>query len=400
MRVTTNQLYSQSLNRILELQTRSRDSTNQISGGKRITRPGDDPVAAAEVMTINNRTAAAAQYDRNGVQAESRLTQVDDVLGGVSNMLQRVHDLILQGRSEALGNSDRDAIAKEVREQMQVLLDLGNTRNASGEYIFAGAMVGTRPFTADSAGNVSYNGDQTVRELQLSETRTIAESFTGHDALFAVRNGNATFVAGRVVGNTGTGQISDNTLLDGTRFFAHDFRINFTSASTYDIINDTLGTNVATAQTYVDGAAIRFNGSELTIFGVPNSGDQFTAKPSRNQSMFQTLGMIAATLETGYSNAAEQANFGFDIDRSIEALDRALEKVGELRSTTGARLNNVSAQHEINEQLTLNLETLRSKLEDVDLAKAITQLTQDSTALEASQQAFVKVQGLSLFNYL
>ena len=400
MRVTTNQLYSQSLNRILALQTRARASTDQISGGKRITRPGDDPVAAAEVMTIRNRTNAAAQHDRNGVQAESRLTQVDDVLGGVANMLQRVHDLVLQGRSEAQGNSDRDAIAKEVREQMQVLLDLGNTRNASGEYIFAGATVGTRPFTADSAGNVSYNGDQTARELQLSESRTIAESFTGHDALFAVRNGNGTFATGRVVTNTGTGQISDNTLIDGTSYLAHDFRVSFTSATTYDIIDDTLGSNVATAQTYVDGAAIAFNGSEITIFGAPNSGDQFTVKPSLNQSMFKTLGNIATALETGYNNAAEQANFGFDIDRSLEALDRSLEKVGELRATTGARLNSVSAQRDINDQNHLNLETLRAKLEDVDLTKAITQLTQDTTALQAAQQAFVKVQGLSLFNYL
>ena len=400
MRVATNQLYSQSLNRILELQARERDTTNQISGGKRITRPGDDPVAAAEVMQIRNRTNAAAQYDRNGVQAESRLTQVDDVLGGVSNMLQRVHDLVLQGRSEALGNSDRDAIAKEIREQMEVLLDLGNTRNASGEYIFAGATVGTRPFIADALGNVSYNGDQTVRELQLSETRTIAESFTGHEALFAVRNGNGTFVSGRVAGNTGTGQISDNTLIDGSSYLAHDFRLSFTSATTYDIIDDTLGSNVATAQAYVDGAAISFNGAQITVFGVPNSGDQFTVTPSLNQSMFKTLGNIAATLETGYANVAAQANFGFDIDRALEALDRSLEKVGELRSTTGARLNSVSAQRDVNDQINLNLETLRSKLEDVDLAKAITQLTQDTTALEAAQKAFVKVQSLSLFDYL
>ncbi len=400
MRVATNQLYSQSLNRILELQARERDTTNQISGGKRITRPGDDPVAAAEVMQIRNRTNAAAQYDRNGVQAESRLTQVDDVLGGVSNMLQRVHDLVLQGRSEALGNSDRDAIAKEIREQMEVLLDLGNTRNASGEYIFAGATVGTRPFIADALGNVSYNGDQTVRELQLSETRTIAESFTGHEALFAVRNGNGTFVSGRVAGNTGTGQISDNTLIDGSSYLAHDFRLSFTSATTYDIIDDTLGSNVATAQAYVDGAAISFNGAQITVFGMPNSGDQFTVTPSLNQSMFKTLGNIAATLETGYANVAAQANFGFDLDRALEALDRSLEKVGELRSTTGARLNSVSAQRDVNDQINLNLETLRSKLEDVDLAKAITQLTQDTTALEAAQKAFVKVQSLSLFDYL
>ena len=57
-------------------------------------------------------------------------------------------------------------------------------------------------------------------------------------------------------------------------------------------------------------------------------------------------------------------------------------------------------QRDVNDQVNLNLQTLRSKLEDVDLAKAITQLSQESTALTAAQQAFVKVQGLSLFNYL
>ncbi len=400
MRVSTNQLYSQTLNRVLDLQSNVRDATNQISSGKRITRPGDDPVAAAEVMQIHDRTNAAAQYDRNGVHAESRLTQVDDVLGGVSNMLQRVHDLVLQGRSESLSNADRDSIAKEIREQVNVLVDLGNTRNASGEYIFSGAAVGTRPFSSDALGNVSYNGDQTVRELQLSETRTIAESFTGHDALFAVRNGNGTFITGHAAGNTGTGQVSDNTIVNGAAYLAHDFRISFTSATSYDIIDDTLGSNVATGQAYTDGAAINFNGSQVTVFGVPNAGDQFTVKPSQNQSMFKTLGNIASTLEKGYANPAEQANFGFDIDRTIEALDRSAEKVAELRSTTGARLNSISSQRDVNDQVNLNLQTLRSHLEDVDLAKAITQLTQQNTALEAAQKAFVKVQGLSLFNYL
>ncbi len=400
MRVTTNQLYTQSVNRILDLQASTRDATNQISSGKRINRPGDDPVAAAEIMQIRDHTNGAAQFDRNGVQAESRLTQVDDVLGGVSNMLQRVHDLVLQGRSESISNADRDSIAKEIREQMEVLVDLGNTRNASGEYIFAGAAVGTRPFTSDALGNVSYNGDQTVRELQLSETRTIAESFTGHDALFAVRNGNGTFIGGRVATNTGTGQISDNTVLNGAAYVAHDFRISFTSATSFDIIDDTLGSNVATGQAYTDGAAISFNGSQVTVFGAANTGDQFTIKPSQNQSMFKTLGNIAGAFEKGYANPAEQANFGFDIDRTIEALDRSMEKVGELRSTTGARLNSITSQRDVNDQVNLNLQTLRSKLEDVDLAKAITELSQQSSALQAAQQAFVKVQGLSLFNYL
>ena len=115
MRVTTNQIYSQSLNRIFELQKSSIDIQRQVATGKRITQPGDDPVAAATVLQINERLQAVDQYERNGVIAEQRLTQVDDVFGGVSHVLQRTRELLIQGRSEALGASDRRAVAAEIR---------------------------------------------------------------------------------------------------------------------------------------------------------------------------------------------------------------------------------------------------------------------------------------------
>ncbi len=54
----------------------------------------------------------------------------------------------------------------------------------------------------------------------------------------------------------------------------------------------------------------------------------------------------------------------------------------------------------MNDQLNLTLQRLRSTLEDVDLVSAITSLTQQTTALEAAQQAFVKVQNLTLFNFI
>ena len=71
-----------------------------------------------------------------------------------------------------------------------------------------------------------------------------------------------------------------------------------------------------------------------------------------------------------------------------------------LRATTGARLNTIDAQREANEDASLNLETLRSNLEDVDLTAAISDLARETTALEAAQAAFVRVQDLSLFNFL
>ncbi len=400
MRVTTNQFYTQSLARMLELQSGANETQNQIATGRRILQPGDDPVAAAAVMQIKEHVSAATQFDRNGSQAEQRLTQVDDIMGGVTSMLQRIRDLVIQGRSEALSESDRRSIATEIREQLDVLIDLGNTRNASGEYVFAGGSVTTRPFTRDAGGNVTYNGDQSVRRLQISETRSIAESFSGAAAFVNVRNGNGTFVTGFAPGNTGTGQISDNMVINDTAYQTHDFRINFTSASTYDIIDDTLSTTVASAQPYNDGSAIAFNGSEVTVFGAPNTGDTFTVRPSRNQSMFSIVNDIATTLDTPRRSDADYARFGFEIDRAIENLDMAMEQVAEVRSTTGARLNSISAQRSSNADAALNLETQRVRLEDVDLAAAISQLSRETTALQAAQASFVRVQGLTLFNLL
>src|SRR5262249_27772406 len=160
--------------------------------------------------------------------------------------------------------------------QLDVLVDLGNARNASGEYIFAGAQTTTRPFTVDATGTVIYNGDQKVRELQISQDRSVPEGYTGEDAMMAVRNGNGTFVARRVSANAGPGQISDNVVVNGSAYVAHDFRISFTSPTTYDVIDDPLGTTVASAQPYQDGAAIPFNGSKIPVIGAPAAGDQFT----------------------------------------------------------------------------------------------------------------------------
>ncbi len=400
MRVSYNQLFQQPLNRILELQRHIYDVQQQIASGRRVVQPADDPVAAATVMQVNERIQAAAQFDRNGAQAEQRLALAEDVMRGVSNALQRVHELVLQGRNETLGAADRRALALEVRAQLDVLADLGNTRNASGEYIFAGAQATTRPFTRDFAGNVSFNGDQVVRQIQISETRAVGESFSGDEALMSIRNGNGIFFTSMALGNTGTAQISDNIVSDPSAFLTHDFRISFTSPTTFDVIDDTLGMTVLAAQPYTEGNAVAFSGMQVTLFGLPDAGDEFLLRPSRNQSMFDTLNTIAGTMETDFANPASATRFGFDMDRSIEDLNQAIEHVAQIRATAGARLNTIEGQREVHADVALNLQILRSKLEDVDLAEAISLLVQETTALEAAQASFVRVQGLTLFNFL
>jgi len=88
------------------------------------------------------------------------------------------------------------------------------------------------------------------------------------------------------------------------------------------------------------------------------------------------------------------------MDRSIEGLNRSIDRVSELRAVAGSRINAIEVQRTANEDFGLNLETLRSEIADVDFTAVISDLARESTALEAAQSAFVRVQQLSLFNYL
>ncbi|MEM7542483.1 MAG: flagellar hook-associated protein FlgL [Pseudomonadota bacterium] len=400
MRVSTANHYRQSLNQIMTIQQRLAKFQSQVATGQRIETPGDDPAGMALVMQIEERAQAALQFARNGDHVEQRLNQVDSLLDNAIGTLQRVRDLTLQGRSEQLSSSDRAAIAQEIRERLSEFVDIGNARNAVGEYIFSGAQTDTRPFTEAANGTVNYLGDQVRRELQISEGRALADGFTGDEVFMRIRNGNGTFAVELQAGNTGSAQITENSVTDIAAYLPHDFRISFTGPNTFDVINDTTATTVLAAQPYVEGAAISFQGISVTMIGTPATGDEFLVEPSANQSVFETFDNLVQTLTSPTGTATEGAVFGFNMDRVIEDIDQVLSNFNQVRAIGGARLNTLFAQQQATDSALLHLETLSSQIQDADLSEAVSLLAQEATALEAAQAAFARVQSISLFNFI
>ncbi len=107
------------------------------------------------------------------------------------------------------------------------------------------------------------------------------------------------------------------------------------------------------------------------------------------ESIFATLETLASDLEANTPNSS-----------SLDQLDRAMDQFLGFRATSGARLNALESQDTINEALLVQLELTRSSIEDLDFAEAASRLSRDSISLQAAQQAFVKVQNLSLFNFI
>ena len=400
MRISDAQRFDIALNSMFRLQESTAKYQTQISTGLKVNNPADDPVAAAQVLLINERVTASEQYDRNAEFAELNLQQTEGAVASANDVMQRIRELTIQGKNTTLTDADRRSITTEVRQRLDELKSLANSRNAAGEYIFSGTLVDTQAFTTDPTGSVVYNGDQTSREIKISEFRTVTDGFTGFDAFAAIRNGNGTYVTDLAAGNTGSGRIVPGGVVDKSAYQAHDFRITFTASDTYDVIDDTTGATLLAAQTYTDGAAITFNGIQLTLVGTPAAGDEFLAGPSQNQSVFETVDRLLATLESPTALAADAAVFQNDLDRALGDIDQAMDRFREVQGIVGARRNTIESQRVANEDLRLQLNTVRSRLEDADLVEAVSRLAQESNALQAAQAAFVRVQGLSLFNFL
>lgn len=400
MRISDAQRFDQAINNILRLQENTARFQNQIASGKKVNSPADDPVAAAQALLISERVAAAEQYDRNAGFADLNLSQQESAIASANEAMQRIRELTIQGKTATVTLADRRFIAAEMRQRLDEVRSLANSRNAAGEYVFAGSRVDTQAFTLDAAGNVVYNGDQTARDIKISEFRSVTEGFTGFEAFMAIRNGNGTYVTDLAAANGGSGQIVAGGVVDPAAYQAHDFRISFTSATSFDVIDDTSGATVLAAQPYSDGSAISFNGIQLSIIGAPAAGDEFLVGPSQNQSVFDTVDRVIATLESGAATAPEAARFHNDLDRALGDIDQSMDRFREVQAVIGARRNTIESQKEANQDLTLQLQAVRATLEDADIVEAVSMLARESNALQAAQAAFVRVQGLSLFNFL
>lgn len=400
MRVSNQQFYTQSLVAMLNQQAKLLKTQNQVALGTRLLTPADDPSASQRVLEIDQAIGVTAQFQTNADIAISRLEQEEGLLANASNVLQRVRELTLQGKSGQMTEADRKFIASEVRNRLEELVGIANARDTNGEYMFAGFQSQTRPFAPNAAGNIVYQGDQGNRSLRISHDRLIPDGDNGHDVFVAIRTGNGRFTATPAAGNTGTGIIETGNVVDPTTYLPHSYTITFTSATTYDVVNATTGATVATAQPYTAGTAIGFGGLETAIIGAPATGDVFTIAPSGSRSLFATVESLIAGLEMEIANPTVGAEFAHVTNRVLTDIDQAMENLLRVRTTVGARLKSIDTQKLVNDDLKLQFADVRSKLADLDITEASIALNQDLVALQAAQQAFVRTQGLSLFNLL
>ena len=412
MRVSTKQPYETSLNSMLDQQSKLSQTQLEISEGKRILRPSDDPIGSGIALNLKQQIAAAKQFSDNGERADTTLKVVESSLSSVTDVLNRVRELALQGLNGSLNYSDRESLAIEIERRLDELVGIGNTQLADGNYLFSGFRTNVQPFTKDIAGNVTYNGDQGRRVLDVNTTVSVQTNLSGSEAFVEIPTGNGSFNTFPSAANIGTGVISAGSVIDAAAYVPDTYTVSFATNGAGQLVysvTDSAAAQIvpvppltvpADAPLYVDGANIEFNGIQFNINGTPSPADSFTVEPSASQNIFETVQQVIDGLRQGNHTPALDAAMRNRLNNGLINLDRAMETVDQNRSVIGARMNVVESERQINENVVVQAETSLSLVEDLDYAEAITRLNRQSVALQAAQQSFVQVQGLSLFNFI
>ena len=403
----------------------------QVSAGRRILTPSDDPVAAARALEVKQANDIVTQLKQDQDSATYSLGLEEAQLTSAGDVLARVRELVVQGGNTNLSATARKGIATELRSRFDQLLGLANATDGAGQHIFSGYMGASTPFggSVDNilAGNeIVYQGDDGQRKLQVSPNRFIEVSDSGNDVFKRIRNGNGYFATGYAVGNTGTGIVTSGAVTDPAVWNAaatKDVTINFTvtaGVTTYDLVDTSSGISLLTGaagpaplanqRAYQSGQPIVLKsqgaeaafdlGASVSVSGAPASGDSFSMAPSTSQSVFVTLAKLIGALEAPNGTPAADAKYINDIGFALTNLDQAANSILGVRARIGSRMNEIESLGSLNDSLNLQYQQTLSTLQDLDYAKAITDLTRKQTDLQAAQQSFVRISQLSLFNYL
>ncbi len=396
MRISTLSSYLNGLSAMQRLQAALDVTQRQISTGRRLLTPSDDPVAASRALEFRESLARLDQFERNGGMAVNRLAQEESALNSVNNGLQRVRELALQANNATQSNESRQLIAVEIREQLENLIQLANQRDGSGSYMFAGNLEEVEPVSRMGASFV-YNGDQGQRLIDIGEGRQVADGDPGSDIFFRIRAGNGTFTVAPVGGIAGTGIVGQTSVVDPSAWDQGTYTVSFVDPNNYQVIDS--GGAVIAAGAYQSGDRIAFRGIEFTLTGEPAANDDFAVRPSPYRDMFTSIERLASAIELNVTDDVSRAAVTNGINESLMDIDQAIGTVLNTRTKIGSRLAAIENQADSNAAIALTVQETLADIQDLDYAEALSRLSLQVTSLEAAQQSFVRTQQLSLFDY-
>jgi len=426
MRISTSQIFQSGLSAMQGAQSKFNKTGLQLATGQRILTPADDPGGATQSVQFKAAIKATEQYQRNADYAQPKLEYEEAQLIALGNVLQRARELVVAGNNDTYNPENRKIIASEIRQLREDILGLANSEDANGEYLFAGTRSQHQPFVVGDDGRISYVGAEgpgSIREVDITSNRRVATGDTGAHVFMNIpeRSGLLTEAVLRP-GNSLNGvagveletEVAD--LQRSLNSAGQTFRIRFEDDGSGNLAYKVLDPdgNAVKDQNgaliggpYVANQPIEFAGRRVTLTvptttppTVPADGDEILSRPITQVDIFKTLDDIATAFETPATDETTRESLSQATSMALSNLDSGLDRVNEVRTSVGLRLDALDTQAELNDERLVDLNSTLSDIQDLDYAEAISRFMLQRTVLQAAQQTYTQVSRLSLFDFL
>ena len=414
MRVSTIQTFNSGVNNMQRVSGLAAETQNQISTGRKFLSAADDPVAATRILQLTQEIAIRDQYQKNITSVTNRLALEETVLTGTSELLQRIREITVQSGDGSLNSQDRGFLAQEVDIRLDEMLGLLNSKDANGEFIFAGYKGDTQPFIEGGGGGYKFQGDEGNRLVQVGATTFVNSRDSGKGIFEAIPAAENNFTTTNNPRNTANppanitvGQILDKEAFEA--FYPEDAFIEIERVDALDPpqlnytvrrSSDNRVLNGLQNIPFSPGSNIQFQGIAVRIAGVPDVGDSFLIESSGQQSALSTIGRLNDALRNSTDTPEGREQLRIVLESTLKNLDNAQTRLLETRSSIGGRLNTLESTQSIHEDVDIVSQEVLSQLQDVDFAEAVSRLSLETFILEAAQQSFAKISNLSLINRL
>ena len=501
-RIATSNYYQRNLANLQTRQSGLDRAQLEMSTGKQIIRPSDDPTGANSMIRLRKELEVSERYIVSQDSAERFNMLAESTVASMTDSLFRAEELMLQSVNGTMDSNSLQAIADELEQLLRQFEGLSNTTNANGDYIFSGFQTDSQTYLKDDFGYHQYQGDNGQREVliasgfqvkvndpasgfientpsssasyvptanpanpsntsismgfvtrqseyenntpsapltvnfiagaaagqirvevldstgtalqmepdkaafldiapgesvefngmsfstQTNPAPAIGDSFefeeepntsimwTIQRAIDAMNLTSSSYTPTADIANGSTATLTGGNIVDPANgHITDDYTVNILAGGLYEVY-DSAGTLVEGPIDYTNENKIKFRGVELDIAGVPAAGDVFHIDRPDSEARNELVGSLLEELKFGMTN------------------------VDNARSEMGARLNAIEVEMAAQYRFQEVTKTTLANIEEIDIYAAITNLELEKVGLQASQQAFAKMQNLSLFNYL
>jgi flagellar hook-associated protein 3 FlgL len=400
MRISTGQMFQQNTTSILNNQSATNKTLQQLTTGKRVNTAGEDPVASIAIDNLKQKNTQVNQYTKNIDYANNHLSLSESKLGSADTLMTSMRALFIQGNNGSLTAADRQIIADEMKGSMKELLAIANTQDESGNYMFAGYKTNSQPFAFDTSGTMVYSGDSGKRTSNVASGVQVDINAPGDSTFMKAANPMGDYGVNYLAGQQGGFTVDSAKIVNAGTHIPDTYTFNFIpNAPGVDlqVLNSSAGL-VTTVVNFDANTPVSFNGIEVKLAGVPVAGDSFTMQPGSEVSIFDTFNKAIALLEDPLGSNSPQGQS--KLAQLLNDIDSGQNQVSIARSKAGTSLRNlesISASHD--EEKIVNASAL-SLLEDLDYSVAITEYEKHKLALNAVASVFSQVGSTSLFDYL